>query len=180
MKFSQAVVALAAASVASAQLPNVPECSLNCFLDALTNDGCQPLTDFKCHCSKPELPGKITPCVKAACPVAEQISVSKAVVKQCSEAGEPISIPPVETETSQPTEEPTASPTESAPEPTVAPTGTGSPSGTGAPGGPSGTGTFTNTGVPTQSTPIYTGAASGLTAHVGGMGAALLALAAYL
>ncbi|EEQ30068.1 hypothetical protein McanMca71_000397 [Microsporum canis] len=188
MKFSQAVVALAAATVVSAQLPDVPPCSLSCFVDALGSDGCSDLTDFKCHCSKAELPSKITPCVKAACPVEDQIKVSNAVVDQCSKAGNPISIPPVGESSSEPaessTEAPTASPTESestpAPSTTAAPTGTGSPSGTGAPGGPSGTGTFTNTGVPTQSTPIYTGAASGLTANVGGMGAALLALAAYL
>ncbi|KAF3490852.1 uncharacterized protein GIQ15_00369 [Arthroderma uncinatum] len=173
MKFSQAVVALAAASVATAQgLPDVPPCSLSCFVEALGGDGCSELTDFKCHCSKPELPGKITPCVKAACPIEDQIIVSKAVVKQCSQAGNPISIPPVEESSSAPastSEAPTASPTESTPAPstTAAPTGTGSPSGTGAPGGPSGTGTFTNTGVPTQSTPIYTGAASGLAANVG-------------
>ncbi|DAA73583.1 TPA_exp: GPI-anchored CFEM domain protein [Trichophyton benhamiae CBS 112371] len=186
MKFSQAVIALAAATVVSAQLPDVPQCSLPCFLDALTTDGCSELTDFKCHCSKPELPAKITPCVKSKCPVAEQVSVSNAVVKQCSEAGAPVSIPPVEESSSKPSEPstseaPTASPTESTPAPTTpAPTGTGSPSGTGAPGGPSGTGTFTNTGVPTQSTPIYTGAASGLSANIGGMGAAILAIAAYL
>ncbi|KAJ6133881.1 GPI-anchored CFEM domain protein B [Penicillium sp. IBT 18751x] len=100
MKFSTTLVALVAAGLANAQLPDVPTCSLNCFVSALTSDGCSALTDFACHCQKPALVSSITPCVQKACDVADQISVSNAVVAQCSSAGHPIVVPPIETTTS--------------------------------------------------------------------------------
>ncbi|KAJ5674457.1 GPI-anchored CFEM domain protein B [Penicillium maclennaniae] len=100
MKFSTTLVALVAAGLANAQLPDVPTCSLNCFVTALTSDGCSALTDFACHCQKPALVSSITPCVQKACDVADQISVSNAVVAQCSSAGHPIVVPPIETTTS--------------------------------------------------------------------------------
>ncbi|OQD76706.1 hypothetical protein PENDEC_c004G00793 [Penicillium decumbens] len=96
MQFSTALIALVAAGLANAQLPNVPACSLNCFVSALTSDGCSTLTDFACHCQKPALVSTITPCVQKACPVADQISVSSVVVAQCSSAGHPISVPSIE------------------------------------------------------------------------------------
>ncbi|KGO76344.1 Extracellular membrane protein, CFEM domain, fungi [Penicillium italicum] len=97
MKFSTTLIAFVAAGLASAQLPDVPACSLSCFLSALQGDGCSELLDFKCHCQKPELVTSIAPCVQKACEVKDQISVSNAVVGQCSSAGHPISIPPIET-----------------------------------------------------------------------------------
>ncbi|KAJ5195831.1 hypothetical protein N7449_006310 [Penicillium cf. viridicatum] len=130
MKFSTTLIAFAAAGLASAQLPNVPACSLSCFLSALQSDGCSELLDFKCHCQKTELVTSITPCVEKACEHSDQVSVSNAVVGQCSSAGHPISIPPIETsasssasasETSTPSSAPaettaTATPTTSASE----------------------------------------------------------------
>ncbi|KAF7154967.1 hypothetical protein CNMCM5623_003225 [Aspergillus felis] len=95
MHFSRASIALLAAGLASAQLPNVPNCSLNCFVSALSADGCSSLLDFACHCQKPELVSSITPCVQSSCNVADQSSVSSAVVSQCSAAGHPISVPSV-------------------------------------------------------------------------------------
>ncbi|KAJ5184158.1 hypothetical protein N7492_001774 [Penicillium capsulatum] len=97
MQFSHALIALAAASLANAQIPDVPPCSLNCFVSALSNDGCSALLDFACHCQKTELITNITPCVEKECKVADQVSVSNAVVSQCSEAGHPISISPIKT-----------------------------------------------------------------------------------
>ncbi|KAJ5965089.1 uncharacterized protein N7479_004965 [Penicillium vulpinum] len=97
MKFSTTLIALVAAGLASAQLPDVPACSLSCFLSALQADGCSDLLDFACHCQKPELVTSITPCVEKACEHNDQVSVSNAVVGQCSSAGHPISIPPIET-----------------------------------------------------------------------------------
>lgn len=130
MKFSSTLIAFAAAGLASAQLPNVPACSLSCFLSALQSDGCSELLDFNCHCQKTELVSSITPCVEKACEHSDQVSVSNAVVGQCSSAGHPISIPPIETsasssasasETSTPSSAPaettaTATPTASASE----------------------------------------------------------------
>ncbi|KAJ5604189.1 hypothetical protein N7537_007145 [Penicillium hordei] len=100
MKFSTTLIAFAAAGLASAQLPDVPACSLSCFLTALQSDGCSELLDFKCHCQKTELVTSITPCVEKACEHSDQVSVSNAVVGQCSSAGHPISIPPIETSAS--------------------------------------------------------------------------------
>ncbi|KAJ5356940.1 hypothetical protein N7517_011549 [Penicillium concentricum] len=125
MKFSTTLIAFVAAGLASAQLPDVPACSLSCFLSALQSDGCSELLDFECHCKKTELVTSITPCVEKACEYEDRISVSNAVVDQCSSAGEPISIPPIETgaetttaaeTTKTPTapETTTAEPTESA------------------------------------------------------------------
>ncbi|KAJ6010883.1 GPI-anchored CFEM domain protein B [Penicillium sp. IBT 35674x] len=95
MQFSHALIALVAAGLANAQLPDVPACSLNCFVSALTSDGCSGLTDFACHCAKPQLISDITPCVEKACKVADQASVSNVVVAQCSSAGVPISLAPI-------------------------------------------------------------------------------------
>nr|AAS45284.1 proline-rich antigen [Chrysosporium lucknowense] len=202
MQFSHALIALVAAGLASAQLPDIPPCALSCFVDALGNDGCTSLTDFKCHCSKPELPGKITPCVEKSCPeISARVAVSNAVVEQCSKAGVPIELEPIVTEapsttaapteqptetaepsteepSEEPTEEPTAAPTEQ-PTETEAPT-TAVPTGTGS-GVPTGTGSYTVTGHPTASTPAeFPGAGSNIRANVGGIAAALLGLAAYL
>ncbi|RAL01279.1 CFEM domain-containing protein [Aspergillus ibericus CBS 121593] len=80
---------------ANAQLPNIPSCSLNCFVSAFERDGCSQLMDFACHCQKPEVVGAVTPCVQKACSLADQSAVSSEVVRQCSLAGHPISIPPV-------------------------------------------------------------------------------------
>ncbi|ODM20196.1 hypothetical protein SI65_05184 [Aspergillus cristatus] len=95
MRFTQALIALTVTGLASAQIPNVPSCSLQCFLSSLTSDGCSDLTDFACHCAKPQLPKEITPCVEKACSEADQSAVSNAVVQECSAAGHPISLPPV-------------------------------------------------------------------------------------
>ncbi|KAI1942790.1 hypothetical protein LOZ58_001676 [Ophidiomyces ophidiicola] len=95
MKFS-AILAVTAAGLVSAQIPQVPGCSINCFLTALTGGGCSGLTDWACQCKRPDLPPKIIPCVQKACPQAsDQSAVSSIVVSVCSKAGVPISIPPV-------------------------------------------------------------------------------------
>ncbi|KNG82019.1 GPI anchored CFEM domain protein [Aspergillus nomiae NRRL 13137] len=61
------------ASLAVAQnLPNIPPCAVSCLITALQGDGCPSITDFACHCQKPELVPKVTPCVAQACPLAEQ------------------------------------------------------------------------------------------------------------
>ncbi|KAI9930521.1 hypothetical protein ASPWEDRAFT_27041 [Aspergillus wentii DTO 134E9] len=95
MQLSRALFVLTAAGLASAQIPDVPNCSLNCFISGLTGDGCSQLTDFACHCQKPSLVDTITPCVQKACDVEDQSSVSNIVVSECSAAGHPISVPPI-------------------------------------------------------------------------------------
>ncbi|EEQ91817.1 hypothetical protein RJZ56_000819 [Blastomyces dermatitidis] len=176
MQFSHALIALVAASLANAQLPDIPPCALNCFVEALAGDGCSSLTDFECHCKVPTLPGKITPCVEAACEPDAQSSVSNIVVSQCSAAGVPIELPPVggspTGSSAEPTDAPTDAPTDS---PTPTPTdGEQTPSGV-----PSGTGSYTIP-APTGSVPPGEGAGSNLNTNIGGVAAAILAVAAYL
>ncbi|KXG52812.1 Extracellular membrane protein, CFEM domain [Penicillium griseofulvum] len=123
MKFSTSLIALVAAGLASAQLPDVPACSLSCFVSALGGDGCSELLDFECHCQKPELVSTITPCVEKACEYEDQVSVSNAVTDQCKSAGHPISIPPIKSDGGE--ESSTAAPTTtSAAETTAKPTET--------------------------------------------------------
>lgn len=146
MQFSHALIALVAASLANAQLPDVPKCSLNCFVSALTSDGCSELTDFACHCQKTQLISSVTPCVQKACEVSDQISVSNVVVSQCSAAGHPISVPPIETTTSESSATETGSGSESA-----TPTDSGSASATPTDSGsatPSGSATSTGATTP--------------------------------
>ncbi|KAJ5102279.1 hypothetical protein NUU61_004501 [Penicillium alfredii] len=209
MHFSHALVALVAAGLANAQLPDVPECSLNCFVEALTGDGCSKLTDFSCHCQKTELVSTVTPCVKKACEVADQIAVSKAVVSQCSSAGHPIVVPPVETGSassdSSSTTGSNSTPAETTatattlpggsvtvPHPTVpSPTGHTSHSGSSTPlkptktggSGSGGSGSGSGSGSGTESSPgASTSAYNGASSNKGNLAgvAAVAAAAAYL
>ncbi|KAF1972957.1 CFEM-domain-containing protein [Bimuria novae-zelandiae CBS 107.79] len=85
---------VALAGVASAQLADLPQCSLQCFLTALGSDGCSQLTDFKCHCEKSDtLFSSVTPCVQKACTADEQAEVITGVQKTCAQAGVTISVP---------------------------------------------------------------------------------------
>ncbi|CAG7964479.1 unnamed protein product [Penicillium nalgiovense] len=205
MKFSTSLIALVAAGLASAQLPDVPACSLSCFLSALQSDGCSELLDFACHCQKTELVSSITPCVEKACEHNDQVSVSNAVVGQCSSAGHPISIPPIETTSASPSETPsasssvpaetTATPTESASESssavesssaaetdstTTGTTATGSKPVGSSSGAATSTPlvTKTDSATPSASSPAFNGAAN-VKGNMAGV-AALAAAAAYV
>ncbi|KAL5366146.1 CFEM-domain-containing protein [Aspergillus floccosus] len=96
MRLAAAAVMLGAGAIASAQLSNIPQCSLKCLTSALGADGCSELTDFACHCQKPGLVEQVVPCVQQACDVTDQQAVSKVVASLCSGAGHPVSIPPVD------------------------------------------------------------------------------------
>ncbi|CAI7633967.1 unnamed protein product [Penicillium glandicola] len=207
MKFSTTLIALVAAGLASAQLPDVPACSLSCFISALESDGCSALLDFACHCQKTELVTSITPCVAKACEYTDQVSVSNAVVSQCSSAGHPISIPPISssgasasaTETSTTSSVPaetSATTTESASssssvaesssavETASASTTTGTTaesSAVGSSGAATSTPLVTKTGSASASasSPAYTGAAANVKGNMAGV-AAFAAVAAYV
>ncbi|KAK3204073.1 hypothetical protein GRF29_106g1557850 [Pseudopithomyces chartarum] len=192
---------VALAGVASAQLGDLPQCSLQCFLTALAGDGCSQLTDFKCHCEKSDsLLSSVTPCVQDACTADEQAEVIKGVQDTCASAGVTISVPnPAETEAPAsssvaessaeptPTETVTEAPASTeAPESTEAPAATetssymipepssalSSPSG--APT-PSANGTVPS-GTPAPSTSLFPGAASRTGAAAGLIGAAAFAV----
>ncbi|EYE96394.1 CFEM domain-containing protein [Aspergillus ruber CBS 135680] len=181
MRFTQVVAALAATGLASAQIPDVPSCSLQCFLDSLSNDGCSELTDFACHCTKPQLPQEITPCVEKACSEADQSAVSSAVVQECSAAGHPISLPPVGgSNVSRSEATATASSDSSAvgdtPSSAVA---SSSAVATGSSSGaiPSASASSSNSGS-SSAPPLYTGAASNMKCSIAGA-AAVAAAAVY-
>ncbi|KAF2856039.1 CFEM-domain-containing protein [Plenodomus tracheiphilus IPT5] len=94
MKTFQIASIVALASVAAAQLDNIPSCALNCFVGPLTSDGCSSLTDFACHCKQgATLLGKVQPCVQGACSADDQAAAISAVESTCSAAGAPIVIP---------------------------------------------------------------------------------------
>ncbi|GES56796.1 CFEM-domain-containing protein [Aspergillus terreus] len=96
MRLAAAVAVLSAGAITSAQLSNIPPCSLKCLTSALGADGCSELTDFACHCQKAGLVEQVVPCVKQACDVVDQLALSKVVASLCSGAGHPVSIPPVD------------------------------------------------------------------------------------
>ncbi|KAJ5873839.1 uncharacterized protein N7529_002269 [Penicillium soppii] len=209
MKFSATLVALVAATLAQAQLPDVPTCSLQCFLTALGGDGCSELLDFNCHCQKTSLVSTITPCVQKACGVSDQISVSNAVVAQCSSAGHPISVPPIATTSASSASASESSSSSSAPAETSAtPTATASATGSSSAaesssaasssaaesssaagshtaGHSSGAATSTHAATKTgsasssASSPVYTGAAANVKGNLAGV-AAFAAAAAYV
>lgn len=111
MKTFVPALLVALAGVASAQLADLPQCSvclpppqtlishtnmsqLQCFLTALGSDGCTELTDFKCHCEKSDaLLASVTPCVQGACTADEQAEVIKGVENTCASAGVTINVP---------------------------------------------------------------------------------------
>ncbi|GES60131.1 CFEM-domain-containing protein [Aspergillus terreus] len=179
-----------AAGLANGQLPNIPQCALQCFVTALTQDGCSQLTDFACHCQKPQLVGSVTPCVQQNCPdINQQASVSNVVVSQCSQVGHPISVPPVKpttttaaaTTTAAPTGATTPSPSPSPAKTTPIPTAPAPPppSSPAVPPGPpspmpphpspppTGTGAGA-TGTTAGGGPVYTGAAASWENNVAG------------
>ncbi|KAH6615390.1 hypothetical protein C7974DRAFT_380229 [Boeremia exigua] len=85
---------VALATVATAQLSNIPACALQCFIGPLTSDGCAGLTDFACHCKQgAKLLSTVQPCVQGACTADDQATTIAAVEKTCQDAGVPIEIP---------------------------------------------------------------------------------------
>ncbi|KAL4803858.1 hypothetical protein BDV18DRAFT_144558 [Aspergillus unguis] len=73
MKLTVVVALLSSTSLTLGQgLPDLPSCSIQCFISAMSNDGCNELTDFACHCGKPSLVTEVTPCVEKACNEEEQ------------------------------------------------------------------------------------------------------------
>jgi len=197
MKTSFAAIAIALASVATAQLDNIPSCALTCFVNVLTTDGCSGLTDFACHCKKTDLIPKVTPCVQSACSASDQAKVITAVEGTCAQAGVPLSLsaPGGASSTPVPSSSPavyssaapSSTPAESTPASSAILTvetttpaavstaatlvGTGTIITT-----PSANGTISATASPSQ----FTGAAAQVTQAAGMMAAAALALAAVL
>ncbi|OJI98730.1 hypothetical protein ASPVEDRAFT_481135 [Aspergillus versicolor CBS 583.65] len=95
MKFHMVSTVLFSTCLTLAQILGLPSCSMQCFINGMTHDGCSNLSDFACHCRQPSLVTEVTPCVQQACNEQDQSSVSNVVVTECSSVGVPISVPPV-------------------------------------------------------------------------------------
>lgn len=194
----KAVLALAASlSVASAsvllprQLDQIPQCALQCALGSLQSTGCET-TDFACICTASAFVNGLVPCVQDACTDAEFDRTLQAAQGLCSAAGVTLSVPAGATETSAPASSSAPASTTEAPstETTSAPTATETQTQTQtetetetetsqapAPTTSSGNGTTTGPPTPTGTEP---GAASRNTVALGGLGAIVALVAAFL
>ncbi|RVD83403.1 uncharacterized protein DFL_007790 [Arthrobotrys flagrans] len=197
----KAVIALAASlSLANAallprQLESIPQCALSCALDSLQSTGCSP-TDFACICSATAFVSSLIPCVQSECSPAEIEATVAAASELCAGAGVSLSVPPLGTETTAassapaatteaeattteaeattaPSTEATEAPTTSAEETSAAAT-TEAPATTAA-----GNDTTSSTAPPTP-TGTEPGAASRNTVALGGLGAIVALVAAFL
>ncbi|KAF2691114.1 hypothetical protein K458DRAFT_382690 [Lentithecium fluviatile CBS 122367] len=187
MKTFVAATLVALAAVATAQLPDVPDCSLNCFITPLTTDGCENLEDFACHCQKADsLFAAVTPCVKENCTPAEEADVISKVKDTCAANGVTVSIPDASSTpagSSTPTPTPSATTTESTTESaTTTETETSTSvaetsSSVSAVPTASGNGTAPTT-APSPSASEFPGAAARVTQAVGVLGAAAIAMLA--
>ncbi|KAF3309151.1 hypothetical protein TWF173_011383 [Orbilia oligospora] len=193
-----ASISLASAALLPRQLDQIPSCALQCALGSLQSTGC-PTTDFACICRASAFVSSLIPCVQAGCSEAEIASTIQAASGLCEGAGVSLSIPPLGSQTSAATSamETTSAPaattseteamTSSAPstEATTAPSSvamTSSAETTGAPattsaGGANGTVSTTGPPNPTGTEP---GAASRNTVALGGLGAVVALIAAFL
>jgi hypothetical protein len=185
MKSFTVATFVALAAVATAQLPDVPQCSLNCFIGPLTSDGCSQLEDFKCHCQKADsLFAAVTPCVKKNCTPAEEADVISKVKDTCAANGITVSIP---SDSGSASATPTASVSASSAPASSSAAGTTTAATTGAAYStktmasgmptPSGNGTAP-TKAPSPSASEFPGAAARATQAVGVLGAAALAMLA--
>ncbi|KAF3175649.1 hypothetical protein TWF788_008363 [Orbilia oligospora] len=192
-----ASISLASAALLPRQLDQIPSCALQCALGSLQSTGC-PTTDFACICRASAFVSSLIPCVQAGCSESEIESTIAAASALCEGAGVSLSIPPLGSQTSAATSamETSSAPaattseteaTTSAPstEATSAPSSvvmTSSAETTEAPattsaGGANGTVSTTSPPNPTGTEP---GAASRNTVALGGLGAVVALIAAFL
>ncbi|PSN73263.1 GPI anchored CFEM domain-containing protein [Corynespora cassiicola Philippines] len=123
MKTFAAATIIALASVASAQLDNLPSCALTCFLEPLQNDGCSSLSDFACHCEQADtLIASVQPCVQGACSAEDQATVISGVEEICAGAGVPVTLPDPNASSAPGSATPTPEPSSEAPSATPTPT----------------------------------------------------------
>ncbi|KAF1956140.1 CFEM-domain-containing protein [Byssothecium circinans] len=151
MKTFVAAALISLASVATAQLDNIPSCALSCFLGPLGSDGCAQLTDFACHCKKFDtLISAVTPCVQKACSASDQAAVISGVEGTCKAAGVTVSVPSSVAASS------TAAPSSASASASASPT----PSG-GSSGSPTRTGGAATSAAPSKSSAAPSSSASG-------------------
>ncbi|KAF3152824.1 hypothetical protein TWF569_002648 [Orbilia oligospora] len=191
-----ASISLASAALLPRQLDSIPQCALQCALGSLQSTGCQT-TDFACICRASAFVSSLIPCVQAGCSETEIAATIQAASGLCEAAGVSLSVPPLGSQTSAATSamETSSAPaatteteaTTSAPstEATSAPSSvamTSSAETTEAPattsaGSANGTVSTTSPPNPTGTEP---GAASRNTVALGGLGAVVALIAAFL
>ncbi|KAF2474474.1 uncharacterized protein BDR25DRAFT_340298 [Lindgomyces ingoldianus] len=79
----------ASSSAAQSSLDNldIPKCALQCFINALANDGCKSETDFECHCSKGNILSSAASCVDKGCNDSDQATAFAIIRSACKEVG---------------------------------------------------------------------------------------------
>lgn len=87
-----ASLSLASASILPRQLDQIPQCALSCALGSLQSTGCQT-TDFACICQATAFVTSLLPCVQAGCSAAEIDNTIQAAQQLCAGAGVTLSIP---------------------------------------------------------------------------------------
>lgn len=76
MKYTSAVLALAAATATAQDISIFPECAMPCIIDAVGTTSCET-TDFACVCDNMEdIKGAATPCVVSKCGIDTALSTS--------------------------------------------------------------------------------------------------------
>ncbi|KAF2013624.1 hypothetical protein BU24DRAFT_241830 [Aaosphaeria arxii CBS 175.79] len=65
----------------------LPKCSLSCFINSLTSDGCANETDFKCHCEKGTMLSAADPCLRSRCSKDEQVDAMNKIRTACRATG---------------------------------------------------------------------------------------------
>lgn len=179
-----ASLSLASASLLPRQFDQIPPCALTCALGSLQSTGCQT-TDFACICQATAFISSLLPCVQAGCSQAEIGNTIQAAEALCLQASVTLVVPtgastapPSSTEApSTETEASTTAPpsTETSAGTTSAQSTTEAPATTST----SGNGTQTGTRPPTP-TGTEPGAASRNTVALGGLGAIVALVAAFL
>jgi hypothetical protein len=194
-----ATFAVANAALMPRQLDQIPSCALSCALSSLGSTGCAQ-TDFACICKANSFITALVPCVQGACSAAEYENTVKAAQGLCSAAGVTLSIPSGAVSTSaESSSAATSAPatTSAATETSAATTSAASSeattsvveSSTGAvttssvtsvaPTSSTGNSTISGT-APPQPTGTEPGAASRNTVALGGLGAIVALVAAFL
>ncbi|KAH6626752.1 hypothetical protein B0J18DRAFT_148962 [Chaetomium sp. MPI-SDFR-AT-0129] len=199
MKYTTAVLALAAAAVSAQDISIFPECSLPCIIDGIGTTSCAT-TDFVCVCKNMDaIKQAATPCVVEKCGIDVGLNqVLPATEKFCAAVGDgssSSSAPPAESTTestaptsasssseeAQPSETETPGGGDDEPATTTTETGsfiTPSPTGSLIPSFPSG-GDEYSTPTETATSSVYTAGAA-VVGAVGGFGMMLMGAVAAL
>ncbi|KAK6529694.1 hypothetical protein TWF281_008857 [Arthrobotrys megalospora] len=94
-----ASLSLASAALLPRQLDGLPACALNCALGSLSDTGCTNTADFGCICRATAFVAGLIPCVQRDCSASEIEATIQGATGLCLQAGVTLSIPPGVTET---------------------------------------------------------------------------------